>query len=387
MTHSKKVGWRGSRCVVALVAGVIGACGSGVQKAGQDAGGQDAPTVTGSDACAFPCYTVVVGGAPGSPLPDPGLLFVQSRVRYLVADPHRNVVYGSTYDGNGVEAISTVTGERLWLAGSGAFGADRLVVSDDGSKIYATDHGVPTAIARFDVATGTVELFAFMPTDPGAGEAYETFDIAAVPGAPHSVIASTSSRTGPIVVFDDDVARPDLVPSLGADALLQMDDPSTIYALSEGKLATLMLTPTGVQAGASAPLSNLFGLTTTDDDFLFDGERLYGSDGHVVDPRAGSLLGMFDPGHLAVDRDGGRVYVAGPLNGALPDEPITIVEYDRIQFTRLRTWTSSRTVPEASQIVRASDGTLAVRGLIAVNPGYIGFLLVRPEAWSSATAP
>ena len=26
-------------------------------------------------------------------------------------------------------------------------------------------------------------------------------------------------------------------------------------------------------------------------------------------------------------------------------------------------------------------------GLIAVNPGYIGFLLVRPEAWSAATAP
>jgi DNA-binding beta-propeller fold protein YncE len=325
------------------------------------------------------CNRVVMGGDPGAPFSDPAVIFVEIDVVYLAADPARNVVYGSR-DLGGVVAVSTETGQTLWEAPNvGLFIPWRLAVSDDGSKVYVADECEPW-LERIDVATHAADQ-AVTLTDPPVNEPVsQIIDVAAVAGLPRSVVVSAQTGSQ-VALFALDDGVPRSTQSTFADrALLGIDGSATVYALltSSGSLATLDLTGDGI-AASSSPVPSLFSAGVNA--FLFDGELAFGDDGHVVDPRRGVLLGVYDAtGPIAVDRAGGHAYVSA-------DKSPTMVEYDRTQFSRLRTLTVPGLDGFVSQVVRAPDGTLVLQGGFYLTPSYRGFVLIRPGAWARATSP
>jgi hypothetical protein len=364
-------------------AGAGVAC-SGGSEASRDAGSSDAPA--GNDASAdvasdvytclpYPCYRVIVGGDAGSVLPDPGVIFVETGGGHLVADPTQNIIYASISPGT-IEGISTETGERVWQATAPqGFPPQRLAITDDGSKIYATGYHSDWVV-RFDVASSVADLIIDVSPDVGP---FDIEDIATIPGSPRSVLVVADR----LVVFDDDVARPAQVPMIGTFRL-RSAGPTTAYLLDAGiagSLTTLTLSAAGVQAGA--PVSALFkpGLF----EFVFDGELVFGDDGHVVDPGKGTLLGMYEAGAVAVDRGGNRAYVSPPPVFNVWE--MFVDEYDRTGFTRLRTLKLSLQASVTAGVVRTANGTLAVDSNASLHAGYGGIILIKPEAWSAAGAP
>ena len=377
--------------VVVLLSIVACAACTGARQGSGDGGAQDAPA--GIDAvsdapassdvyicgsASVPCYAVFVGGDAGSILPDPGIIFVETEVDTIVADPPRNVIYAARWTGL-VQAISTETGARLWqMVGPQGFPLERLAVTDDGSKIYSTgDHS--SRIVRFDVSSRVADLIIAVP-DAGV---LEIQDVATIPGAPRSVLVAAANR---LVVFDDDVPRPDQVTMSDQTSRLRFDGPTTAYRLdSGGGLSTLTVTSSGVQSGATPPVTGLF--MPGDIELLLDGELAFGYDGHVVDPRAGTLLGMYGPGPVAVDRGANRAYVAPQPEFTVWQ--IIVDEYDRTAFTRLRTLKLSMPLRGSvtDDLVRTANGTLAFHGSIFLHEYYSGIVLVRPDAWNTAVAP
>ena len=367
-------------------AGACVACGGG-SEAARDGGSQDAPVGDGASAdvasdvyvCGpnpFNCYNVVVGGDAGSLLPDPGVIFVETAGGHLVADPTRNVVYVSMWEGT-IKGISTDTGQLAWQAnGPQGFPIEKLVVTDDGSKIYATGE-LSDWVVRWDVASRVADLIINVSTDVNGPDVQ---DIAIIPGSPRSVLVAMDDR---FIVFDDDVPRPVQVPAGGA-VRLQPDSPTSAYVLDysiAASLATLTLSATGVQAGT--PVSGLF--TVGVNEFMFDGELAYGDNGQVVDPRKGVLMGMYGPGGVAVDRSGNRAYVFPPPVFNVWE--MFVDEYNRTGFTRLRSLKLSLQASSGGSLVRTANGTLALGSNASLHSGYHGVILIKPEAWSAASAP
>lgn len=158
------------------------------------------------------------------------------------------------------------------------------------------------------------------------------------------------------------------------------------YALgANGSLSTLSLVPSGIQTGTVGAVAGLF--TTGRTEFLFDGELTFADDGHVVDPRQGVLLGSYGvAGPVAVDRTGNRSHIPLAASAGANDVPLTLAEFDRTAFTRLRTLTLS-VRGTRNCLVRAPDGTLATDGSLEATPTSYGVVLVRPDAWRAATSP
>jgi hypothetical protein len=376
---------RGLIAVVLWAAGAGAAC-SGSSETSRDGGSLDAPA--GNDASAadvasdvytclpYPCYNVIVGGAPGSALPDPGVIFVETGGGHLVTHPTRNIIYASMWPG-AIEGISTDTGERIWQAtGPQGFPTERLAITDDGSKIYATGYHSDWVV-RFDVASSVADLVIDLSPEPSP---FEVTDIATIPGSPRSVLVAADR----LVVFDDNVARPAQVPMPAGTFRLRTESATTAYLLDSGiagSLTTLTLSGNGVQAGAPVPGLFTPGLF----EFVLDGQWAFGDDGHVVDPRTGMLLGMYEAGALAVDRAGNRAYVSPPPVFNVWE--MFVDEYDRTSFTRLRRLKLSLQASVIGGVVRTANGTLAVDSNASIHTGYGGIILIKPEAWSAATTP
>ena len=316
-------------------------------------------------------------------LPDPGVIFVDTAAppESLAADPTRTVVYVTTHFEE-ARAISTDTGASLWVVSATIVHPDTLVVSDDGSTLYALDIQLGL-IDRVITATGRVDLTIALPIDPSGGTRPEIQDLAVVPGSPRTVVVIAGQQET-LWALDDDVPRAAV--GQANVSYVRMDGPSTIYAVAAGgSFVTFTLAPSGVQAGAAGPVSGLFGPNVGE--FLFDGELAFDDKGQVVDPRRGVLLGSYGvTGSVAVDRTGNRSYLAWPTNAPANDLQIVIGEFDRTAFTRLRTLTLSLQSGNAL-LVRARDGTLAAGGFLQGPQTTNGVALVRPDAWQAATSP
>lgn len=330
------------------------------------------------------------GSVQGDASPNPGVVLVPIESRETIADPRQPIVYlsatsTSSTNPRSVVAVSTSTGAVVWATPL-PFEPGHIAVADDGSTLYATAWPPEAQLARMNLATHAIELMFTLPRSSDGGGQYQPDDVTMIPGSPHTAIVSMRDDVvfdAALAVFDDARMRPSLQMNLGQNRYIMHMGGGTLYALAVGgTFLSFTVDAQGLGPGmAGAPPGSLGSYARY---FSYDGELIFSNDGIVLDPRTGTRIGMYDgdPAATAVDRPAGRTYLALPPPAGEAASPITVIECDRLAFTRLRTLTLGY-IGDTYRMIRAMDGTLALDALLDKNQ----LLLIQPSAWSHATPP
>ena len=228
---------------------------------------------------------------------------------YSRADGRIYASVGANSGGPGVNAVVPIDPQTLALGTPIPVGGEpsQMAISDDGTFLYVALRGTPK-IQRISLAAQNVDLEFSVPSDPVLGALYpgvmevqpgNSHTIAVVVTRPYLVDVSPTARNTfgkGIVVFDDGVPRP-LWQDFGSFLYCSIAfgaDPTLLYSFNApglgGELVRAHLKPDGLEkeSGASPSFSD-----TSYRDILFDGGRLYNSQGAVIDPEVGTVAGNF----------------------------------------------------------------------------------------------
>jgi len=329
-------------------------------------------------------------GLPGDASPNAGVVLVPIESRETIADPRQPIVYlsatsNSATNPKSVVAVSTTTGAVVWATPL-PFEPGHIAVADDGSTLYATAWPPEAQVARLNLSTHAIELMFSLPKSSDGGGQYQPDDVTMIPGSPRTAIVSMRDDVvfgAALAVFDDASMRPSLQANLGQHRFIMHMGGGMLYALAVGgPFLSFTVDAQGLGPGmAGEPPGSLGSYARY---FSYDGELIFSNDGIVIDPRTGTQIGVYDgdPAATAVDRPGGRTYLAMQPPAGESTAPITAIECDRLAFTRLRKVTLGY-VGVTYRMIRAMDGTLALDALLDKNE----LLLIQPSAWTHATPP
>lgn len=227
-------------------------------------------------------------------------------------DPVSQQIYVSVPGGSGsasgkISALNPVTGQ-LAMSQTTAAGPNHLAVSNDASYLWAGIDGHGT-IQRFTLPSLTPDISIPL----GAYDSYDLFsamDLEAAPGSPHTVAAVIGIPTNPpleyggIFIYDDAVARPSSVPGWtpsqqpgpisavtwnpNGDYLYGSDTETfpnnDFFVLSVGSAGVKLANTDQIQSITTSFGSPRFESATG---------YLYGSNGLVINPSSGSVVGSF----------------------------------------------------------------------------------------------
>jgi streptogramin lyase len=229
----------------------------------------------------------------------------------LVYDPATQKIYASVPGsagpmGNSLVAIDPETGQVGAPIPVGSE-PDRLAIAESGRSLYVVLDGA-SAVRRFDTVTRAAGRQ--FPLDPGGG-GLEVEDMEVVPGSPDSVAISRyrpfwSPRGGGIVIYDDGVPRPN--GGGAANVLAFGAHPDRLYAYQTDNTAFVFHRWTVGAAGIVAD-SPLLGFLYDLGRITYDNGRLFVSNGMVVDPEAGELLGTLPKGVTRPDVSLKKVFI------------------------------------------------------------------------------
>jgi sugar lactone lactonase YvrE len=283
----------------------------------------------------IPTPTPVVNPTP-TPTPTPAPATFVRKVSLETTDLIYNESSQSLYasvpstagaGGNSVTPIDPVTG----TIGSSVFiGSEpvRLAQTDDGQTLYVGLDGA-SAVRSFDVPTKTAGAQFPIGIHPSYGP-YAMSDIAVAPGNPKLVavarqLRGTSPSEAGVAVFDNGVQRTGTGPGhiAGSDFLTFSASASTLYGAGyDSGLSTLTVDASGVTVARTVSFSTGRGMQ-------FVNGLLYGTNGQVINPDTGALVGTFNvlPSQfgfssfsplVAVDAAHGKVFflVSGTTSGS-----------------------------------------------------------------------
>ena len=236
------------------------------------------------------------------PTPAPGeLTQLTLTTKDLVFDRNTQTIYASVpgsagAGGNSLTPINPTTG----VAGTPVLiGSDpgKLAISDNGQYIYAALDGA-AAVRRFDVASQTPNLQFNVGNSQSYG-ALGVEDMKVAPGNPNTVAISrlrkgVSPRHGGVAIYDNGIMRPTVTPDhTGSNVIEFSSSPSVLYGYNnestEFGFRKMVVDTCGVAVfDVTAGLFNRFGIT-----LKFDNGLIYGNNGRVIDPEAGTLAGTF----------------------------------------------------------------------------------------------
>lgn len=301
----------------------------------------------------------------------------------LAYDASRNLLYASVPASEGVLAntIAAINPDQgavtnSWPAGPNA---KRLALSDDDSELYfamgSVNNGaqyIGSGLRRIDLASGTVTPeFAIEPTQGPYIQLIS--DLTVLAGAPHSVaIINNFFGEGSVSVFDDTVERPvtagtnsylctSIQPGPTASRLYCYEGSSSTFTFSR-----LAVSSSGVTVLDSAPSGLISGFNVN---ILFNGGRIYTTNGEIIDPESYTLLGKVAAnGPVAVD--GNVIYW---LDTASTNPPAMLLRaFDATTFAALYTRTINTTTTAVTRLVPCGQGRLAFaagRQIYIIYPG------------------
>lgn len=235
----------------------------------------------------------------------------------LVYDSIRGVIYASVAStsathANTISAIDPSTGAVVWSVNVGS-DPGVLDISDDGTVLWVGLRGTP-AIQRIDLAQRSAAAPASLGTDPWFGPLFAE-DLDVLPGTSESVAVSlyrrgVSPRHGGVAIYDSGARRPVMTQDhTGSNRIEASDLPSTLYGFnnetSEFGFRRLAVDDTGVrEATVTGSVVQQY-----DVDMEYGGGRIYFTNGAVVDPAAGTLVGTIPArGFVRPDPARNRVY-------------------------------------------------------------------------------
>ena len=221
---------------------------------------------------------------------------------------------------------------------------NRMAITADGRYLWVALDGA-AAVRRVDLSTGTADP-QFSVASSGLGWVTVSA-LAALPGAPGSVVASTYEFGDPssgvsLTIFDNGVPRHTDISSSTYSydpiAWILLVDPARneIYGLGGAdnySYKTYAYSDGGVALKSSTFTDLTYAQNNTDEAQIVDG-GLYTDYAQVVDPESGAVLGTFDPlsgsyveGSVTIDTTLGKIfYLYAGTNGFLDLQAINLAD-------------------------------------------------------------
>lgn len=220
----------------------------------------------------------------------------------IIYDKSRQKIYASipstaTSTPNSITIIDPVTGN---IGASLTVGSEptRLAISDDGQFLYVGLDG-EGAVRRVILSTFTADIkFSLGTAQVGCG-VNRAFDLEVLPETPQSVaISITPTLCSPafkVAIYDNGVQRSNTTDVFTRISVITFSQsPSTLYGynVDSTRIVTMAIDALGVSiANTTTAL-----IPCCPGEIEFDTGRIYVSDGQVIDPVSGTLVGTFqDP--------------------------------------------------------------------------------------------
>lgn len=245
---------------------------------------------------------------------------------------------GTTY-GNSVVSVDPATGAigTPILVGSEP---NKLALSSDGKILWVGLDGA-AAVRQVDLTTNTAGLQ--FPLNGNAGiyaNPLTALALVALPGAPNSVVVSTTSN---LAIFDSGVRRGTSItgyPYNTGTALQADGSKSEIYVGASNNYYVYTYNSTGLTLKATSPNGNYN--TNYSDDMQAIGGRVFTDSGYAYDVESGALLGTFYNSGTAVAS--GPIVADTTLNKAfILDSSGIAYGYNQIQTFNTTDYTSAST--------------------------------------------
>ncbi|HKW61737.1 MAG TPA: IPT/TIG domain-containing protein [Candidatus Acidoferrum sp.] len=276
-----------------------------------------------------------------------------------------------------------------------------LSVSASGQYLYAGFDGA-TLMTQLQLP-GLGSPLTWPLTNPSVSQSavYWAGDIKAAPASPHTTavtlfnLTSDPPETGGVVVYDDNVERPNVVPGWGGgqaiptryDTLAWGSTDAVLTGASAigyngGPLFEFQVSPAGATLLAAGTASFNVGQIHSD----FGTGLVYSDDGKVADPATQAIVGTYNASGLAApDSSLNRVFIIGQTAAQGGTNNYTLQSFDEKAFTLVSSITLSNLVGSPIELVRWGASGLAVltKNQSSGSPGML-YLIQDPTFVSSA---
>jgi hypothetical protein len=257
----------------------------------------------------------------------------------IIYDKSRQKIYASipstaTSKPNSITIIDPVTGN---IGASLTVGSEptRLAISDDGQFLYVGLDG-EGAVRRVILSTFTADIkFSLGTAQVGCG-VNRAFDLEVLPGTPQSVAISIAptlcSPAFKVAIYDNGVPRSNTTDVSTRISVLTFSQSASIlygYNIDSTRIVTMAIDALGVSiANTTTAL-----IPCCPGEIEFDAGRIYVSNGQVIDPVSGTLVGTF-PLQMILslvkpDSSLGRVFF---VSGDLGILPLTLQAFNMSTF-------------------------------------------------------
>lgn len=327
-------------------------------------------------------FTVTSASAPGA---STQVTAINLAGLAMAWDANSALLYVGTadYDGAHPNSIVAVNGESASMVSSQSVSPDPdlLSVSANGQYLYAAFAGA-TTVTQLQLP-GMGSPLTWSLENSGSSAVYWAGDLRSAPMSPHTTavtlfnLESSPDETGGVVVYDDNVQRPDFVPGFGQtlsvyDTLAWSSSDQILTAacslgcLSNTPLSPLykfQVTPSGAAfVSASAPTFSQ-GEIHSD----FGTGLIYSDNGNVANPDTEAIVGTYSAsGLVAPDSSLNRVFILGQTAAQAGTSNFTIDSFDEKAFTVVSSITLENLLGSPIQLVRWGTSGLAV---LTMNQG------------------
>jgi hypothetical protein len=281
---------------------------------------------------------------------------------------------------------------------------DLVSISANGQYLYTAFAGA-TSMTQLKLP-GLDSPLTWTLSNPTSSAVFWAGDMKVAPISPHTTAVtlfnheSNPQETGGVVIYDDNVARPDSVNGWGPgpaaptiyDALAWSSSDQILTAacfpvssswglgcispggeLQLSPLYEFQVTSSGTAFVAAAPANFSTGELHSD----FGTGLIYSDDGNVADPRTQALVGTYNAsGLLAPDSSLNRVFILGQTAAQANTNNFTIESFDQTAYTPVSSITVDNLLGSPFELIRCGPSCLAI---LTVNPveiisGYTGSL-------------
>ena len=319
----------------------------------------------------------------------------------IAGNPNSNIVYVGTseFEGSNPNSVVAVDGSTGSVVHTAPAGSNPVVLSLSNSNQYLyVGYLGATTMSQFTLPALSSPL-TWTLNNPVNTSVYWAGDLAAAPQDPHTTAValfdqeSTPEELGGIVIYDDNVQRPNYVQGfMGTghiyDRLAWTNTDQVLTSVSDDSdngspLFGLQVTPTGAIFGSvGTAIVHAYGAIHSDPVTGL----IYDDEGVVIDPVSKKIIvALPSSGLLAPDSSLNRIFVLGQTQAQANSNSYTIQSFDQTTYQFVSQITIDNLVGFPSQIVRFGPSGLAVL-TINQGDGSIGTLyLVRDSSFVSKT--
>ena len=305
----------------------------------------------------------------------------------MARDPNSSLLYVGTadYDSAYPNSIVAIDGETGSVSASQTVDPDPdlLSVGASGQYLYVGFGGSTTMTQLQLPGLGSPLTWPLM--NPESSTVYWAGDMKAAPQSPHTTAVtllnfeSQPDETGGVVVYDDNVERPDFAQGWGGS----MNIYDTVAWGASDQILTSSCSFTDC-FGNDVPMNPLYEIQVGPSGAAFlsatpssfnEGEihsdygtgLIYSDDGSVANPSSQTIVGSYNASGLVVpDSTLDRVFILGQTEAQANSSNFTIESFDQKAFTFVSSITLENLVGSPIQLVRWGSSGLAV---LTVNQG------------------